>query len=1730
MASEVHPRCAGHEMVMPSLDLMARDEHEQQAEENESGWTSQLILVKRGCPQHVYPKVIDLNKLFRESGKDRLLIGRSPADADITLPQEEVYIAETDPTIIISRRHCYVTRVSDPSAPGGWLYTLEDNAARNGTFLNWKKLGKRPAALRKGDLLCFGGGSDLNEGGVLPEVPFNAAPPCAFVFHTAQRKVSFSKEPDTVYSQLSHISYLSLNDQLLLYFENSVAALFAAGVATLVTALAETQAKLQRQQQRSRELLANMPEPEPLKLPLNGRLATMTSSLAPSAGDKAAGHEEWVLSALAPHPDDSGADIASHSKSDFFSEDLVAHPRDHGEPAATDKTLPHDSAPKAEATNKRATDDMAAIEVVVDVQKGDTQPESSDDDALLDARKRSQKSEKQKEEVVSKGPAAGSNVPNGNTVPPKAGGAKDEPQPAANPAPAHVAASASLLFDNVSTASDDVIFNYVQDTKPAKVISPAKRSTQGKPVTNGTELLFGTPSSASAVSRSNPTVKSASKRGTGAKLGAANGTGSKPSANKPAAPGRRLLKKPVTDDADALIKTDTELQLISSQQPAAAEEGKAPLLDVPLKAQAGAKAGGGAKPGRAKEKSVERNLPEKRAPPKRPQSDGSDGEPPAPKPPGERLTTYQFDFDVAMVMASAEKDPLPPPRKRGASSTPSKPEAAAKRQKCEPPPVSLPDDAPGVVEHETPVAGPQESGYTGSPVKAPPTEAKKRGQSKSPLARPKKKMKKAEKTAQLPRTSCGFDLLCADVIEDLKGRGVTATRKALVKAWRNLDVAGKDAYEKRAAKKNEELIKQHPELALLNPCQQDEDARLLAMGSAKPRQSRDKATKMELNAPFDQHSDEATKTMMDDIEKSVAPPSDDGKDDEASHGGDTFEVDRSKLNKFVATEAKTLKEVPRLPQDAAPTVGDRLLGTRKGNVLVLPKNLADLLKNHQMKGVQFLWKNLVALPDMLQKGVTLPGGCIVAHGMGLGKTLTSIAFILMWNRVERGSHTLIIAPKSTLRQWVREFEDWCEKSLHDCPQLYTVEGIKHAAEVREWGKEGGVLIVSYAMFVRLMSAGRPSSPKVEKEKKEKGKEDKDNKEDKEDKEEIRDIMRASQYVNDDDEAEQEEVERAVAEASKRDKEREQLADVTALLQNKTDLVFIDEGHKISSPNSAFTKMLRELQTMNRIVLTGTPLQSSMKQYHTMIDFVRPDSWSVSELSDLYTRASSDPAARAELAHSMQGFIQRFDCRLLREELPPLTEYAIYTKSSNLQRVVYSDLMTAHGGDAAAKVKTSRALAMGGLMLKLCNHTTLLKDYCKSKGVVDPATVKANAQAGNGGQDVFDFDAAIATEVVKGKALYTANGKDFSWATPLFEETHDGSDHALRHNPKTSILLDIVQTVAEAAQEKIAVFCDSTAMLDVMETYLQHLELPKSRRWTGRDRKASGTKGNGMWRRGIEYHRLDGTCSVTKRQLMCDDFNKPRSRSIVFLISTRAGGLGINLTGATRVVLYGASWNAQSELQAIYRTYRYGQTHPVTVYRLISQGTIEQTIFARSAAKMRMAAQFLDDKWSRADLNDDDEEEEINCFVAGEDSVPPPPPVIAAPPAPAVPISTSVKKPKCAPRARPAFSDVQPPLNFVPMDIDIQPATATAKKDVAKKSKPASSHSGLLEIRPTELNFGGSVDILAEPLHLQRDLSSVTEPEDVSPELLAPPRAAAGDDSSDSDSSEMNLIFESGSED
>ncbi|XP_021043177.1 probable global transcription activator SNF2L1 isoform X3 [Mus pahari] len=166
---------------------------------------------------------------------------------------------------------------------------------------------------------------------------------------------------------------------------------------------------------------------------------------------------------------------------------------------------------------------------------------------------------------------------------------------------------------------------------------------------------------------------------------------------------------------------------------------------------------------------------------------------------------------------------------------------------------------------------------------------------------------------------------------------------------------------------------------------------------------------------------------------------------------------------------------------------------------------------------------------------------------------------------------------------------------------------------------------------------------------------------------------------------------------------------------------------------------------------------------------------------------------------------------------------------------------------------------------------------------------------------------------------------------LFDGAEPGppytTDEHIVSNSGKMVALDKLLARIKEQGSRVLIFSQMTRLLDILEDYC-------------------------MWR-GYEYSRLDGQTPHEEREEAIDAFNAPNSSKFIFMLSTRAGGLGINLASADVVILYDSDWNPQVDLQAMDRAHRIGQKKPVRVFRLITDNTVEERIVERAEIKLRL---------------------------------------------------------------------------------------------------------------------------------------------------------------------------------
>ncbi|KAF2465624.1 uncharacterized protein BDR25DRAFT_270325 [Lindgomyces ingoldianus] len=166
---------------------------------------------------------------------------------------------------------------------------------------------------------------------------------------------------------------------------------------------------------------------------------------------------------------------------------------------------------------------------------------------------------------------------------------------------------------------------------------------------------------------------------------------------------------------------------------------------------------------------------------------------------------------------------------------------------------------------------------------------------------------------------------------------------------------------------------------------------------------------------------------------------------------------------------------------------------------------------------------------------------------------------------------------------------------------------------------------------------------------------------------------------------------------------------------------------------------------------------------------------------------------------------------------------------------------------------------------------------------------------------------------------------------LFEGAEPGppytTDEHLVNNAAKMVMLDKLLKRMKAQGSRVLIFSQMSRVLDILEDY--------------------------SVMRGYQYSRIDGSTAHEDRIAAIDEYNKEGSEKFLFLLTTRAGGLGINLTSADIVVLFDSDWNPQADLQAMDRAHRIGQTKQVVVFRFVTENAIEEKVLERAAQKLRL---------------------------------------------------------------------------------------------------------------------------------------------------------------------------------
>ncbi|OXB66978.1 hypothetical protein ASZ78_004642 [Callipepla squamata] len=393
-------------------------------------------------------------------------------------------------------------------------------------------------------------------------------------------------------------------------------------------------------------------------------------------------------------------------------------------------------------------------------------------------------------------------------------------------------------------------------------------------------------------------------------------------------------------------------------------------------------------------------------------------------------------------------------------------------------------------------------------------------------------------------------------------------------------------------------------------------------------------------------------------------------------------------------------------------------------------------------------------------------------------------------------------------------------------------------------------------------------------------------------------------------------------------------------------LIVDEGHRIKNMNCRLIRELKRFNADNKLLLTGTPLQNNLAELWSLLNFLLPDVFddlkSFESWFDItsITETAEDIIAKEKeqnILHMLHQILTPFLLRRLKSdvalEVPPKREVVVYAPLAKKQETFYTAIVN----------RTIRKL-LGNNEEEVVELSQTGRPKRRSRKRVD------YCEEHNGSPD--DLEKLInrtQEEVVKERPVVEVNmpmdsevnlklqnimmllrkccNHPYLIEYPLDPATQQFKvDEDLVKNSGKFLLLDRMLPELKKRGHKVLMFSQMTMMLDILMDY--------------------------CYLRGFKFSRLDGSMSYSDREENMRQFNND-PEVFLFLVSTRAGGVGINLTAADTVIIYDSDWNPQSDLQAQDRCHRIGQTKPVIVYRLVTANTIDQKIVERAAAKRKL---------------------------------------------------------------------------------------------------------------------------------------------------------------------------------
>lgn len=368
--------------------------------------------------------------------------------------------------------------------------------------------------------------------------------------------------------------------------------------------------------------------------------------------------------------------------------------------------------------------------------------------------------------------------------------------------------------------------------------------------------------------------------------------------------------------------------------------------------------------------------------------------------------------------------------------------------------------------------------------------------------------------------------------------------------------------------------------------------------------------------------------------------------------------------------------------------------------------------------------------------------------------------------------------------------------------------------------------------------------------------------------------------------------------------------VGVLQKGSVGLVICDEGHRLKNSENQTYQALNSLNTSRRVLISGTPIQNDLLEYFSLVHFVNSGLLGTAhefkkrfELPILKGRdaAASEEDRRLgeERLRELTSIVNR--C-LIRRTSDILSKY-LPVKIEQVVCCRLTPLQTELYKRFLRQAKPAEELREGKMSVSSLSSITSLKKLCNHPALI--------------------YDKCVEEE------------DGFAGALDFFPPGYSSKALEPQLSGKMLVLDYILAVTRSRSSDKVVLVSNYTQTLDLFE------KLCRARRYL--------------------YVRLDGTMSIKKRAKVVERFNSPSSPDFVFMLSSKAGGCGLNLIGANRLVMFDPDWNPANDEQAMARVWRDGQKKTCYIYRLLSAGTIEEKIFQRQSHKKALSSCVVDEE-------------------------------------------------------------------------------------------------------------------------------------------------------------------------